>query len=58
MKYSHSVYVDRAVTAPDGSKHYYLYRGGDIADAMAAYSKAIADGAEYVTLESMLETGQ
>lgn len=30
-----------------------LYDGTDLADAMAAWSKAIEDGVEYVTLESL-----
>lgn len=30
-----------------------LYDGNDAAEAMAIWSKAISDGVEYVTLESM-----
>lgn len=30
-----------------------LYDGPDAADAMAAWSKAVSDGVEYVTLESL-----
>lgn len=33
-----------------------LYEGHGHADAMAAWSKAISDGVEYVTLESLLVT--
>lgn len=34
--------------------HVKLYDGTDAADAMAAWSKAISMGVEYVTLESMV----
>lgn len=35
-----------------------LYDGEDAADAVAAWSKAISDGADYVTLESLKSTRQ
>ncbi len=35
-----------------------LYDGPDAADAMAAFSKAISDGVEYVTLEALRLTGK
>ena len=35
-----------------------LYDGPDVADAMAAFSKAISDGVEYVTLEALRPTGK
>jgi hypothetical protein len=34
-----------------------LYDGTDAADAMAAWSKAVSDGNEYVTLESLIAAG-
>lgn len=35
--------------------HLKLYDGTDVADAMAAFSKSISDGVEYVTLEALRE---
>ena len=49
IEYRHQVIVQGAgiyVTRYDGTDH---------ADAMAAWSKAIQDGVEYVTLESLRE---
>lgn len=40
-------------TAP--SRHVTAYRGNDAAEAMAAWSKGISDGHEYVTLEALRE---
>jgi hypothetical protein len=37
----------------DAGNRGRLYDGTDAADAMAAWSKAISDGAEYVTLEAL-----
>lgn len=37
-------------------KRHNLYDGTDAADAMAAWSKAVSEGYEYVTLESMVAT--
>lgn len=45
MQYRHQVITQSPYTV--------VYDGTDIADAMAAYSKAISDGVEYVTLESL-----
>lgn len=36
-------------------ENYKAYRGTDIADAMAAWSKGIEDGAEYVVIEALRE---
>jgi len=33
--------------------HIKMYDGTDVADAMAAFSKSISDGVEYVTLEAL-----
>jgi uncharacterized protein (DUF736 family) len=38
-----------------GDKLPSLYQGHDAADAMAAWSKAVGDGEEYVTLEALRE---
>jgi hypothetical protein len=35
--------------------HQTLYNGLDAADAMAAWSKAVSDGAEYAVLEALRE---
>jgi hypothetical protein len=54
-KYHHMVMVDGG--GPEGKRGViYLYRGDNAADAMAAWSQAITDGREYVTLESLKET--
>lgn len=45
--YRHLVEVD------DPSYTRKVYDGPDAADAMAAWSQAITDGVEYVTLESL-----
>lgn len=50
--YRHLVEVDGT-----GVSHHRMYDGGDAADAMAAWSTAITDGAEYVTLESIRRPG-
>lgn len=48
LRYSHTVEVD------DGpGKRRSLYRGDDFADAMAAWSRAVEAGGEYVMLESL-----
>ena len=36
-----------------GSSYAVTYDGTSAADAMAAWSKAISDGAEYVTIEAL-----
>lgn len=46
-------YYVAADNPPD--KHKPLYNGADAADAMAAWSKAVTDGAEYVVLEALRE---
>lgn len=47
-------YVD--IDATDGKhKHRVAYNGTDAADAMAAWSKAVSDGAEYAVLEALRE---
>jgi hypothetical protein len=51
-EYRHLVEVDGGPP----SRHERLYDGTDAADAMAAWSKAIADGRLYVTLESLRAT--
>jgi len=44
------------VAADNGDKNYRAkYNGPQVADAMAAWSKAITDGAEYVVLEALRE---
>jgi len=45
------------VSASDGRDRNYAvkYNGGDAADAMAAWSKAITDGATYIVLEAIEE---
>ncbi len=54
--YHHTVMVDG--DGPKGNRGIvYLYRGDDTADAMAAWSRAISDGDEYVTLESLIAAG-
>lgn len=54
MKYYHRVEID---DRRRHKTHEVLYAGNDPADAMAAWSKAIADGVEYVTLESLDQPG-
>jgi hypothetical protein len=49
-EYRHLVEVDGGPPKSRGR----LYDGPDAADAMAVWSKAIADGALYVTLESLV----
>lgn len=39
-------------------QHERLYDGTDVADAMAAFSRAISDGVEYVALEGLRPTGK
>lgn len=44
------------VSADGGGKSYRaLYNGGDAADAMAAWSKALTEGKEYIVLEALRE---
>lgn len=45
------------VEANAGSNRGRLYDGTDVADAMAAFSKAISDGVVYVTLEALRAAG-
>lgn len=40
---------------PSGKRYRVLYNGSVAADAMAAWSKAVTEGAEYVVLESLKE---
>jgi hypothetical protein len=47
--------VDTDTTSPEGHAYRNLYRGSVIADAMAAWSKAVSDGEEYVMLEALRE---
>ena len=45
------------VSVDSGGRHYDAkYNGDQAADAMAAWSKAITDGAEYAVLEALRET--
>jgi hypothetical protein len=48
---TYNYYVDRT----DGSKHTGLYNGPDAADAMAAWSRAVTAGHEYVMIEALRE---
>lgn len=43
------------VSADNGGKNKPVYNGPDAADAMAAWSKAVSDGVEYVVLEALRE---
>ena len=52
-KYHLQVDVDRGGDA--GSSYYNVYRGDSVPDAMAAWSKAISEGKEYVMLEALKE---
>jgi hypothetical protein len=56
MKYWYRVDADKGV-ALEGS-YRKLYAGHDVADAIAAWSKAVSDGEEYVMLEALREHQQ
>jgi hypothetical protein len=45
------------VETAEGSRYLRLYDGVNAADAMAAWSKAITETAEYVTLEALRMVG-
>jgi hypothetical protein len=55
LVYHHSVTSDAEEAS---GKFRTLYSGTDHADAMAAWSKAIGEGHEYVVLESLIERPQ
>jgi hypothetical protein len=45
------------VSADNGERRVTRYNGDQAADAMAAWSKAVTDGDEYVVIEALREAG-
>lgn len=46
------------VSINDDHKSVPVYNGNDAAEAMAAWSKGVTDGHEYIVLEALRETGK
>lgn len=46
------------VAVDDGHKNVPVYSGYDAAEAMAAWSKGVTEGHEYIVLEAIQETGK
>jgi hypothetical protein len=57
-RYWYLVESDTEAVNPSKPNSRKLYQGYDIADAMAAWSKAVSEGAEYIVMEALVRKEQ